>query len=46
VKLGEGIMDFIGIDIAKRKFDLSWLSAGKTRAKAFENTDKGRKATA
>jgi transposase len=37
-------MDFIGIDIAKRKFDLSWLSAGKTRAKAFENTDKGRKA--
>lgn len=35
-------MDFIGIDIAKRKFDLSWLSNGKTKSKAFDNTDKGR----
>lgn len=35
-------MDFVGIDIAKRKFDLCWLSAGKAKTKVFENTDKGR----
>jgi transposase len=35
-------MEYIGIDIAKRKFDLSWLSAGKTKSKVFENSDKGR----
>jgi len=35
-------MEFIGIDISKRKFDLSWLSAGKTKSKVFDNTDEGR----
>lgn len=34
-------MDAIGIDIAKRKFDLAWLSGGKLKTKVFENTDKG-----
>lgn len=36
-------MEVIGIDIAKRKFDLAWLSAqtGKIRSKAFENTPVG-----
>lgn len=34
-------MDAIGIDIAKRKFDLAWLSGGKLRTKVFENTEKG-----
>lgn len=33
-------MEVIGIDIAKRKFDLAWLSGktGKIRNKAFENS--------
>jgi transposase len=36
-------MEVIGIDIAKRKFDLAWLSekTGKIRSKAFENTSVG-----
>lgn len=34
-------MDAVGIDIAKRKFDLAWLSGGKLKTKVFENTDKG-----
>lgn len=36
-------MDVIGIDIAKRKFDLAWLSAqsGKIRRKVFENSPAG-----
>lgn len=36
-------MEVIGIDIAKRKFDLAWLSGqtGKIRSKAFENTPVG-----
>lgn len=36
-------MEFIGIDIAKRKFDLAWESSstGKVRNKAFENTPAG-----
>lgn len=36
-------MEAIGIDIAKRKFDLAWLSGqtGKIRSKAFENTPVG-----
>jgi transposase len=36
-------MEVIGIDIAKRKFDLAWLSekTGKIRSKAFENTSAG-----
>lgn len=35
-------MDFVGIDIAKRKFDLCWLSNGKVKTKVLDNTDKGR----
>jgi transposase len=35
-------MEFVGIDIAKRKFDLAWLSNGKRKTKVFENTEKGR----
>lgn len=34
-------MDAIGIDIAKRKFDLAWLSAGKLKTKVFDNTEQG-----
>lgn len=36
-------MEYIGIDIAKRKFDLAWESGatGKMRNKAFENTPAG-----
>lgn len=36
-------MEMIGIDIAKRKFDLAWLTAktGKLRSKVFENTPAG-----
>lgn len=34
-------MEFVGIDIAKRKFDLAWLSGDKLKAKAFDNTEKG-----
>lgn len=32
-------MEFVGIDIAKRKFDVLWISAetGKQRAKVFDN---------
>lgn len=37
-----GGMDAVGIDIAKRKFDLAWLSNGKLKTKAFDNTDEGR----
>lgn len=35
-------MEAVGIDIAKRKFDLAWTSGGKLKTKVFENTDKGR----
>ena len=34
-------MDAIGIDIAKRKFDLAWLSGGKVKTKVFDNTANG-----
>lgn len=34
-------MDAIGIDIAKRKFDLAWLSGGKLKTKVFENSEQG-----
>lgn len=34
-------MNAIGIDIAKRKFDLAWLSGGKLKTKVFDNSDKG-----
>ena len=36
-------MEFVGIDIAKRKFDLAWLSpaTGKKRSKVFDNTPAG-----
>lgn len=36
-------MEIIGIDIAKRKFDLAWLVAasGKKRSKVFDNTAAG-----
>ena len=36
-------MEIVGIDIAKRKFDLAWLSekTGKIRSKAFENSPVG-----
>lgn len=34
-------MDFVGIDIAKRKFDLVLLSDGKRKSKVFDNTEKG-----
>jgi transposase len=34
-------MNAIGIDIAKRKFDLAWFLDGKLRTKVFENTEKG-----
>lgn len=39
-------MDVIGIDVAKRKFDLAWLSAktGKVRSKSFDNTTEGHQA--
>ena len=35
-------MEAVGIDIAKRKFDLAWISSGKLKTKVFENTDEGR----
>jgi len=34
-------MDAIGVDIAKHKVNLAWLSKGKLKTKAFENTDTG-----
>jgi transposase len=36
-------MEIIGIDIAKRKFDLAWFASatGKKRSKVFENTEAG-----
>jgi len=36
-------MQFVGIDIAKKKFDLALLREGKIRNKVFENTPKGHK---
>lgn len=36
-------MEFVGIDIAKKKFDLAWLSAGKLKNKVFDNTAAGHK---
>jgi transposase len=41
VKVAGEEMEAVGIDIAKRKFDLAWLSGGKLKTKVFENTDKG-----
>ena len=35
-------MEFVGIDIAKRKFDLTWLSGEKIKTKVLDNTDAGR----
>jgi transposase len=39
----EGAMEIVGIDIAKRKFDLAWIAAatGKKRSKVFDNTEAG-----
>jgi len=37
-------MKWLGIDIAKRKFDLAVLNNGKIRSKVFENTLEGYKA--
>ena len=36
-------MEYVGIDIAKRKFDVLWLSSqtGKKRSKVFDNTPAG-----
>lgn len=34
-------MEFVGIDIAKKKFDLAWLSGGKLRSKVFDNSPAG-----
>lgn len=35
-------MEAVGIDIAKRKFDLAWMSEGKLKkTKVFDNTEKG-----
>lgn len=36
-------MEFVGIDIAKRKFDLLWISSetGKRRSKVFDNSPAG-----
>jgi transposase len=34
-------MEFVGIDIAKRKFDVAWLCGEKVRNKAFDNTPDG-----
>ena len=34
-------MKWLGIDIAKRKFDLAVLDNGKIRSKVFENTLEG-----
>ena len=48
IKLGEiwvskgELMEFVGIDIAKRKFDLTWLSGEKIKTKVLDNTDAGR----
>jgi transposase len=38
-------MEVVGIDVAKRKFDLAWLPAatGKLRSKVFDNTPAGHK---
>jgi transposase len=38
-------MEVVGIDVAKRKFDLAWLPAatGKLRSKVFDNTPTGHK---
>lgn len=37
-------MNWVGIDISKRKFDLALLVNGKIRNKVFDNTAKGHKA--
>lgn len=34
-------MEFVGIDIGKRKFDVAWLNDGKVRNKVFDNTAQG-----
>lgn len=34
-------MEYVGIDIAKRKFDVAWLSGEKVRNKVFDNTPAG-----
>ena len=40
----EGMMEFFGIDIAKHKFDLAWLSGEKIKkSKKFDNTQSGHK---
>lgn len=38
-------MEIVGIDVAKRKFDLAWLpeATGKLRTKVFDNTAEGHK---
>lgn len=40
-------MEYVGIDIAKRKFDLIWIAAesGKRRSKVFDNSPAGFKQT-
>ena len=37
-------MKWLGIDIAKRKFDLAVLNNGKIRSKVFDNTPAGHEA--
>lgn len=39
-------MKWIGIDIAKRKFDVALVDGGKVRSKVFENTASGHQALA
>ena len=34
-------MEFVGIDVAKKKFDLVWLKDGKKRTKVFANSPDG-----
>jgi transposase len=44
VEIKEETMDVVGIDIAKRKFDVAWLSGEKVRNKVFDNTPGGHQA--
>lgn len=44
IEVNGGEMKWIGIDIAKRKFDVALLEDGKARSKVFENTPAGHQA--
>lgn len=35
-------MSTVGIDVAKRKFDVAWLADGKFKTRVFDNTPSGR----